>query len=400
MKKYIGLSLLVFVSVSSLFSIYPSRFGRGYESGGFEMLYQFEQANRLLQKEEEKLDALQARRAEVMTKRGPKLSAAEQQRRVADFDAKIAAQQEVVEGIQKQARALATGRREMTPGMLVARGIAGDDFYMFDYGARVDSLWDGLKQGFILGTAKEFGDFVRTKMRGVFQKKLGALFDSTVNSVANGFERVREVLFHNSKHPFDENEVGAWQTHVRSVFDEIEKLTKDGLRDAYRSQDQTMRQAPVDLDDAVEGLADAGEKQVEPVVRIWADLFGGYVLQLSYYILVLQDRKGYYEVDSFEVFFATHLEERLKQFCNLLIKINDLADLDTYLAANKAVIPAYKSNVDNLFKQLQQQVKAPTFTTTNEGQSSFFDREKPSTRKNAYSGGYDADDYPQTGWAR
>ena len=398
---------LLGITATSLFNagIAEGRLPRyGFGDGGIDLLYQFDHANRVLEKEETKLNALMQRRRAVeqeIAKKKTDAARRDLQRELKSIDDKITAQNEIIEGVQKQVNRLATGRQEVTAGQLVARGIAGEDFYLFDYGTRVDSLWDGLKQGFILGTAKEFGDFVRTKMRGVFQEKLGVLFDSTVNSISDGFERIKEVLFHDSKRPFEENEVIAWQTHVSSVFTEIEKLAKEGAKNAYRSQDMAMRQAPVDFD--VEGglagdEAAAVKPAIEPV-RIWADLFGGYVLQLSYYILILQDRKGYYNADSFEVFFATHLEERLHQFCKLLNRINDLADLNTYLAENQAVIPAYKSNIDNLFKQLQQQVKTRTFNSNANAQQSIFDREKPATRKNRYTD-YELDDYPQTGWAR
>ena len=394
------------------------RYGRmGYGGGGYDGLgtiYQLEHADKQLKERQRELIALREKRNDFQRLAAKvKLTAAERAALqalsneyvdLAGLDAEIHRQADVLAKLETQITQLATGRPQITAGQLVAKGIAGmDDFYMFD-NARVDSLWDGIQQGFILGTAKEFGDFVRTKMRGVFQDKLGVLFDSTVNGITDGFERIKEVLFHDSKRPFSDIEVGAWQGHIRSVFDEIERITKDGLRDAYRSQDMTMRQTGATNGDDLTGMPGDDTKEqpstiAKAPVRIWADLFGGYVLQLSYYILILQDRKGYYALDSFEVFFATHLEERLQQFCNLLIKVNDLADLDTYLAANKAVIPAYKSNVDNLFKQLQQQVKTRTFTTT-QNATSLFERDKPRKGNNRYADDYDVgmNGYPQSGW--
>lgn len=419
------LSIFIFAASSDVSA--GGRYGRmGYGGGydGIGTIYQFEQADKKLKDLQKEIAALREKRNDFRDllakqeagralKKGELAMLQELSNLYNDvegLDEEIARQQKVLATLQGQVAQLASGRAQVTAGQLVAKGISGmEDFYMFDY-AKVDTLWEGIKQGFILGTAKEFGDFVRTKMRGVFQDKLGVLFDSTVNSISDGFEKVKEVLFHDSKRPFTDIEVGAWQTHIKSVFDEIERITKDGLRDAYRSQDMTMRQTgSANTDDLGAGMAGINldeAKEQDPTlakapVRIWADLFGGYVLQLSYYILVLQDRKGYYPIDSFEVFFATHLEERLQQFCNLLLKVNDLADLDTHLAANKAVIPAYKSNVDNLFRQLQQQVKTRTFTTTQHN-TSLFERDKPRKGANRYADdlGYDAgiNDYPQSGW--
>lgn len=302
--------------------------------------------------------------------------------------------------LSKQVANLASGRREMNVGQLVAKGIAGEDFYLFDYG-KCDSLWDGLKQGLILGTSKEFGEFVRVKMRAVFQDKLGAVFDASINGLSDGFQRIKEILFHDSKRPFNEAEIAAWASHVDSIFDDIKLLSKDGLRDVYRSQDTTMRQAQSDLDDGAtvgEDGAAAARPTLKPL-RVWADLFGGYVLQLSYYILILQDRKGYYEIDSFEVYFATHLEERLKQFCELLVRINDLADLETYIAVNKAAIPAYKTNITTLFSQLQQQVKPRSFAISAGSQTSVFDRSKTIARSRSRFAA-DDDEGPQSGYAR
>lgn len=319
------------------------------------------------------------------------------------FQAEIERQEKIMPELEKQVIMTASGRREVTAGELVKRGIAGEEFCYFDYG-RCDSLWDGLKQGFILGTAKEFGDFVRTKMRGVFQDKLGSLFDSTVNGISDGFKRMQEIIFHDSKRPFEEAELMAWQNHITGIFDDIERVTKEGLRDALRSQDSTMRQVPGsdifdDLAEALPGKEKNGS--INKPLHVWADLFGGYVLQFSYYILVLQDRKGYYKIDSFEVFFASHIEERLKQFCELLVRVNDLADIEANLGVHKAAIPAFKSNLSSLFKQLQQTIKPRSVsaaTTTNTSQYSY-EREKPSTRSS-----YEYDDYksgyPQSGWGR
>lgn len=409
------LGMLIFIGSSDITAL-GGRYGRlgygGYD--GFGTMYQLEQTERKiadiqkniadLRQDREQFEQFEAQNANGRLNARNRAIYDELRHKYGSLDGldeEVNNQQEVLANLQANLKQLASGRPQTSAGQLVARGISGiDDFYMFSSSpVKTDDLWEGLKQGFILGTAREFGDFVRTKMRGVFQDKLGVLFDTTINGIADGISLIKDALFHNSKSPFTEVEVGAWQTHIRSIFDEIERITKDGLRDAYRSQDMTMRQTN-SADDLGSVMTEEDQIANKAPVRIWADLFGGYVLQLSYYILVLQDRKGYYSVDSFEVFFATHLEERLQQFCNLLIKVNDLTDLDTHLAANKAVIPAYKSNIDNLFKQLQQQVKARTFTTA-QSAASLFDRDKPRKGANRFAGDeYDTgmNDYPQSGW--
>ena len=410
------LSILIIIQCSGIAAA-GMRFPRMGYGGGYEGLgtfYQFEQADKKLKELQRELAMLRNSRVEflhISAKARATKAEADRLKELQDLynddagiDAEITRQQAVLTTLQGQVAQLASGRPQVTTWQLMARGLSGEnDFFMFGTPQDGESeFWYYAKQGLTLGITKEFSDFIRIKMRGVFQDKLGPLFDATVNGISDGFERIKDVFLHDSKRPFTEIEVGAWQAHIKSIFDEIERITKDGLRDAYRSQDMTMRQTgPVD--DLASGMDDAKEQEPslsKAPVRIWADLFGGYVLQLSYYILVLQDRKGYYELDSFEVFFATHLEERLQQFCNLLLKVNDLSDLDTHLAANKAVIPAYKSNVENLFKQLQQEVKIKTFTTAQT--TSLFDREKPRKGGNRYADdlGYDAgmNDYPQSAW--
>lgn len=315
-----------------------------------------------------------------------------------DIDAEI----KLLEATLPELVEKATGRREMNVGQLVAKGIAGEDFYLFDSG-KCTGFWDGMKQGLILGTAKEFGDFVRIKMRVLFQDKLGSIFDATINGLSDGFQLMKEALFHGSQKPFTEDELSAWSTHIGSVFENISTSIKGGMRDIHRGQDSTMRQTNNDMDDVV-GASDGDVVAKSEEKNIWAQAYGGFVLQLSYYILILQDRKGYYNPGSFEVFFATHIEERLKEFCGLLAKVTSIADLESHVAVNSAVIPLYKSNIENLFKQLQQKVKPRSFSVNSGSSTSIFDRDKTSSSrmKGRYSSGYDADDEsgPQTGWAR
>jgi hypothetical protein len=320
-------------------------------------------------------------------------------RSVEALDAEVARQEALLPKVAASVDRMASGKRDMTSAQMLFRGLAGDEFHYYDI-EEIGSNWDAIGKGLLCATSKEVNDFVRTKMRGVLQDKLGVLFDGTVNGISDFFELCKEYFFHDGCKPFEEEKIAAWREFIKAQFDDIDKLVKDALRDASHAQDQTMRTTNMDMGDAGAASEEdiAGDRGPAPI-RIWADTFNGYVMQFTFFVMKLEDRKGYYEQDSFEVFFATQIQERMRQFCQLLLRIQTVADMDNYLSVNKALIPAYRSNIENLFKQLQYQIKRRTFTSNATAQQSIFDREpKAAGRRDRYAAA-DQDDY-QSAWAR
>lgn len=382
------------------------RRGYGDDLIGFDP-YRFERAEGKLEKLQIALKKLRATREQFIqlqrasgAKSKADLAALRASIRFQDVDAidnEIRRQESLIEKLAATLDRMATGTREMTPSQILFKGLAGEDFYNVD---DIDGVQDAFVKGSLCVVSREVSEFVRQKTRVIFQDKLGVLFDGAINGISDAFERCREFFFHDGFRPFEEEKLIAWQAFVKTLFDDIDKVVKDGLKDVGRAYDQTARTTNIDGD----GMGDdTGVIGQEPApVKIWSDLFQGYVMQYTFFIMALEDRKGYYEQDSFEIFFATQIQERMRQFCQVLLRVQTVTDMDNYLGVNKAIISAYRTNIDNLFTQLQQQIKRRTFTSSASPQQSVFDRseKKIGAQRDRYAGGYGDDSYPHSGWAR
>lgn len=294
---------------------------------------------------------------------------------------KIAQNEQFVTGFSDRLNKMVSGKQSVTSIQMFSRGLMGNDFGYFD-DEGISTFQDALKNGFLYAVSKEVGDFLRIKMKGVLQDKLGVLFDGLVNGISDSCSRVQEVMFHDGHKPFEEDKLIAWQSFVSVIFSDIENGVKENLRSAGSGQDMTMRQASaLDSDDDAVVSLEKGAQEVKPYEQVWANLFSGHVVQFAFFSSILEDCKGYYEPESPEVFLASQLQQRIKEFSLLLLCVNNSSDMDNYLAPNKPAISRIKSNVDQLFKMLQIYTKRRTFTTgAAPSATSMYDRNQNASR--------------------
>jgi hypothetical protein len=389
-----------------IFSLNVKSFDRSYLGNGGLNFYQIEKAEQKLEASRRELVNLKRQliRLESMARQLNQTAEMQNQRQqilaevnvvdVDDLKDKIAQKEKFEEVFSDRLNKMASGKQSITSVQMFSRGLMGNDFGYFD-DEGITSFQDALKNGFLYAVSKEVGEFLRTKMRGVLQDKLGVLFDGLVNCISDSCSRVQEVMFHDGHKPFEEDKLLAWQSFVNVIFNDVENGVKENLRSAGSGQDMTMRH--VDCEDGAMLPVEGSVQEVKPYEQVWANLFSGHVVQFAFLSKILEDCKGYYDEESTEVFLASQLQQRIKEFSLLLLCVNNSSDMDNYLAPNKPAISRIRSNVDQLFKMLQIYTKRRTFTTGSpQAGISIYDRDQKGPRFKDR----DNDFEPQSAYAR
>ncbi len=396
-------------SLVTVFYMDAKALGRDFSRDGGLNIFQIERAGQKLEASRSELVGLKRDliRLRTMNQQARQTAQLQQERQAIldkvnvvdedDLRAKITQNELFMAGLSDRLNKMASGKQSVTSIQMFSRGLMGNDFGYFD-DEGITTFQDALKNGFLYAVSKEVGDFLRTKMKGVLQDKLGVLFDGLVNGISDSCSRVQEVMFHDGHKPFEEDKLVAWQSFVSVIFSDIENGVKENLRSAGSGQDMTMRQtSALEGDDDAMVAVEQGAQEVKPYEQVWANLFSGHVVQFAFFSSILEDCKGYYEPESPEVFLASQLQQRIKEFSLLLLCVNNSSDMDNYLAPNKPAISRIKSNVDQLFRMLQIYTKRRTFTTGSApSATSMYERNQNAPRLKDRDSEYD----PQSVYAR
>lgn len=289
-------------------------------------------------------------------------------------------------------------------GTLIARGIAGQNWEFLD-DVPIDNVAGGLLNGVTVRASKALGDVLGDRIAFTLERTIGESTDLFINRFLEYFKSFYRFLFHNSQEPFTIERVKAWQELIRDSFEDIEKIMKDGLKDSLRSSHDVLRQFDVEKDQK-NAKRDADENALENLTAqlqgltidqeieqrsAWADLTIGYASLFGRFVEEIDRCIGYYDEGALEIFFAKQIKERLLKFGCILLKTGSLKDLDAALDSNKALIPAFKRTIDNLFKRLLDSITPRTYTS---GHNAGGDR-KGMRRKPALDNDDDDDDFPQ-----
>ncbi|MBY0353301.1 hypothetical protein K2W90_02950 [Candidatus Babeliales bacterium] len=283
-----------------------------------------------------------------------------------------------------------------TAGTLVARGFAGKDEWEMLDDTKIDNIKDGLVQGLTLRASKAVGDVLGKRIEGSCEVVLGGAWDKMFGWLVDVWDGFCLLLFHEDKKPFIPEMLEGWHDFIKSTFNDIERMVKDGLKDSLRGYDMTRRKFDLDATDDTENGGSANET----AEGVWVELVFGYAEQFERIADELARRCEYYEDDSLEAFYARQIIKRLVDFKDLLLASKSLNDLDAQLHSNKAIITATKTNLENLFKRLVVKVTPRTYSLKKGSDSlgdSTFGRDKSSD--NPYRRGAMNDDmYPAGMW--
>ncbi len=260
-------------------------------------------------------------------------------------------------------------------GMLIAKALAGPSYNSaLDDDAKIKSWTDGAFKGGTVLMVGALSEVVREKAKNTIDRSVGSLWDFFFDGLINFGRKVRNVLFHDSNEPFENQKLDGWQKMIMAAYDDIDNMLRNGLRDSTRSLDSVSRQ----FDDT------GTEIQVKKEIDMWASLASGYAEQFAYFITLFEKRREYYDEDDIVVFYSNQICQMLQTTCKLLTNSKSLKDLDTKLESQRTIIPAIKKNLWNLFEQLKTEVKPKSYSikdTVTSTASTY----KPNSY-NAYSG--------------
>ena len=285
-------------SLVTVFYMDAKALGRDFSRDGGFNIFQIERAEKKLEASRSELVALQKDLISLHdNEEQAECQAILDRNNVVDergLRAKINQNQVFIVGFSDRLNKMVSGKQSVTSIQMFSRGLMGNDFGYFD-DEGITTFQDALKNGFLYAVSKEVGDFLRTKMKGVLQDKLGVLFDGLVNGISDSCSRVQEVMFHDGHKPFEEDKLEAWKIFVSAIFSDIENGVKENLRSAGSGQDMTMRQtSALDGDDGAMVPVENGAQEVKPYEQVWANLFSGHVVQFAFFSSILEDSKGYY----------------------------------------------------------------------------------------------------------
>jgi hypothetical protein len=273
--------------------------------------------------------------------------------------------------------------RSQNAGTLIARGLAGSNNFDYLDGVKIDGPVDGFIQGLTVRTSEAFGKVMSRRIEGAFEDVLGGSFDFIMNYFMDLWRDTMDVFFHNSKEPFYDKTLKEWLELIKISLEDIERMMKDGLKESLRGYDMTKRKfggnfaGLLDDKEATTPSADPDDKEKDDVLDlVWCDLISGYADQLERLCDEIDQRMGYYEDTSMEVFYAQQIKKRLQSFKNILLESKSLSDLDSKLHSNKSLIPAVRKNIENLFTRLMVMVQPRTYSRISSGESAstLFDR--------------------------
>jgi hypothetical protein len=295
-----------------------------------------------------------------------------------------------------------------TIGTLIARGLAGSSWEFLD-DVPVDGVGEGVVKGVAIRASRALGDVVGERITGALEATVGTTADVIIAYFVDTCEYAYRFLFHSSQEPFSTDKIALWQNQIREIFEDIEKLMKDGLKDSLRGHDMTLRQFDLDektgkplLDD--QKGASEHDKDVEREEDLstlefmqrsaGADLVHWYVAQFERLIEDFDKCAGYYDKNSYEVFCAQQIKDRLLKFGTILLKTTSLKDLDSALDSNKAIIPAFRKCIDNLFKRLIDTLRPRSYIGT-KGNTIGWDQ-KVRNKKYRHTDTEDEEDFPES----
>lgn len=266
--------------------------------------------------------------------------------------------------------------RSQNAGTLIARGLAGNNNFDYLDGVKIDGPIDGFMQGLTVRTSDALGKVMGRRIEGAFEDVLGGSFDFIMNYFMDLWRDTMDVFFHNSKEPFEDKTLKEWLELIKISLEDIERMMKDGLKESLRGYDMTKRKFGGNfaglLDDkegATPSVASDDKEKDDVLDLVWCDLISGYADQLERLCDEIDQRMGYYEESSMEVFYAQQIKKRLQSFKNILLESKSLSDLDSKLHSNKSLIPAVRKNIENLFTRLMVKVQPRTYSRISSGES-------------------------------
>ncbi len=231
-------------------------------------------------------------------------------------------------------------------GRAIASGFAGKDWEALR-DERVENVWEGAKLGALIRLSSACGNVFGKRMENTVEHVVGGSFDTVINAFLDGWNAVREVLFHGGAQPFKEEQIKGWFELSKVSFEDIERQLRDGLKDSMRGADMTLRQPSTN-----------GEEIILQTINPWQLLIMGYIRQFEYIAQQIEKHLEYYDEDDMIVFYGREIKLRLVEFSGLLMQTQSLKSLDTLLDANKQFVPAMRKNIGNLFARLLELVKA------------------------------------------
>lgn len=234
-------------------------------------------------------------------------------------------------------------------GRAIAMGLAGDDWKAIQ-GENIQSIGEGIKLGGLMRVSRACSDVLGKRIENSIDYVLGGAWDALLNSMINGWNITYEGLFHSGEEPFTLRQIRGWQDMIKVTIDDLERLLKDGLRDSLRGHDMTLRTAQ-------------DEEVSELQLNAWRLLVSGYIRQFDYVISCIDRSVKYYEGHNDVVqFYAQELKLRILEINQLLSQSSSLKELDAFLDSNKALVPALRKNILNLFARLIEAIEPVTFS--------------------------------------
>ncbi len=233
-------------------------------------------------------------------------------------------------------------------GRVIANAIAGKN---------LDESVDGVGEGIVLGiVSRSF-----TPIRKELDRAIGNTVESVSSKIGDVCTAVYEDFFHDGQQPFNAKYIKGWKELIDGTFGDLDRALRDGIKDSMRGRDMTLREQ-----DEPE-VASAQQQQL----TAWIVLVGGYVRQFEYVANQIDKRLAYYheEEDETIFYFAGELKQRLLEVAHILKQSKSLRDFDSFLESNKALIPAFKKNIANLFARLNELVEPKTSTSYSTGGS-------------------------------
>ncbi len=285
-------------------------------------------------------------------------------------------------------------------GEVLARGIAGKAWS----GGTVDSSIDGIKKGVYSLISHEFGKVLSDRIGRIFNETFGSTLDYLYHKTKGSFITLNNHLFHGGFEPFDQEELKEWQALIKEIFDDIERMVKDGLKNSLRGRDMALRQFDLGGDDNDGEFEDGKAKEEVEEKDAWFILILSYVAIFDKFVEQVDARNSHYvksgkelsENGDLVVFFADRIKKLLLDFKGLLVNSESISDLDAAIKSNKAIITAIKRNINSLFKQLITKVKPPSYSLSAKNNGNGFGRNNSSRRKQTsnFWNDDDDDDYP------
>ncbi|MFH1644009.1 MAG: hypothetical protein ABIA74_02430 [bacterium] len=284
---------------------------------------------------------------------------------------------------------IALGQALKKPGMgdVVMKGIAGKDA-----GDSLDEIIIGegesgwSEEGKLMLKGAGYGILFRTsnsvgkELGNSIDQMVKGSFNSSTGVIIHFFRYLNNLILHGGNVPFEIYEVDIWKSLVVNDMRSMEKMLKEGGKDASRSRDMIARE--MDEDDE--------EKPTEKQIRlIWKDFSDAFAEECMQMVEEIKQRKKYYKKSDLIVFYSTQLQKRLLGLAQLVLKMNSLKDFST-LGEINTVFPSLTKNVEKLFVVLTNQIKASQFS---------FDKNKKlssSLGSSSYSPGDGYNDYPHS----